>query len=254
MGPEPDGCNPMKTRFPTCALLALGTAFSLVPSTASAVPKMDVKIAMGVGSTTFVSRLPSIDLYSHGPDGPDDNPMYEITVGGRQGSTFPNWGMNLAARVRAGKIFGEIGIGFSRFYFEVSEQLVKIAELEERPLISLLKGETARMNSLEIPMTAGYVPYANAYFKLFLYGGLVNTFNLRGFVDIGDNRKALKFKPHDIPGYPLSIYIAGARFGAQFDLGPLNFDFSYTISMNSATFTDFRTNSHVFKMFLGWLF
>jgi len=240
----------MKTRFPAFALLALGAAFSLVPSTASAVPKMDVKVAMGVGSTTLVSRLPSIDLYSGGPD----NPVYVATVGGRQGATFPNWGLNLAARVRAGKVFGEIGIGFSRFYFEVSEQLVTIAELEGRPLVALLEGETARMNSLEIPMTAGYVPYANPYFKLFLYGGLVNTFNLRGFVDVEGNRKALKFKPHDIPGYPLSIYVAGARMGVQFDLGPLNFDFSYTIGMNSATFTDFRTNSHVFKMFLGWLF
>ena len=240
----------MKTRFPAFALLALGAAFSLVPSTASAVPKMDVKVAMGVGSTTLVSRLPSIDLYSGGPD----NPVYVTTVGGRQGATFPNWGMNLAARVRAGKVFGEIGIGFSRFYFEVSEQLVTIAELEGRPLIALLKGETARMNALEIPMTAGYVPYANPYFKLFLYGGLVNTFNLRGFVDVEGNRKALKFRPHDIPGYPLSIYIAGARFGTQFDLGPLNFDLSYTISMNSATFTDFRTNMHTFKFFLGWLF
>jgi len=240
----------MKTRFPAFALLALGAAFSLVPSTASAVPKMDVKVAMGVGSTTLVSRLPSIDLYSGGPD----NPVYVTTVGGRQRATYPNWGMNLAARVRAGKVFGEIGIGFSRFYFEVSEQLVTIAELEGRPLVALLEGQTARMNSLEIPMTAGYVPYANPYFKLFLYGGLVNTFNLRGFVDIEGDRKALKFRPHDIPGFPLSIYVAGARLGVQFDLGPLNFDFSYTIGMNSATFTDFRTNSHVFKMFLGWLF
>jgi hypothetical protein len=42
--------------------------------------------------------------------------------------------------------------------------------------------------------------------------------------------------------------------GTQFDLGPLNFDFSYTIHMNKVTKTDFRTNSHVFKLFLGWLF
>ncbi len=240
----------MKKRLPALALLAVVAALWLAPSSASAVPKMDVKIAAGVGSTTLVTRLPTIDLYSGGPD----NPVYVTTVGGRQGASYPNWGMNLAARVRAGKIFGEIGIGFSRFYFQVTEELVTIAQLEERPLIALLEGETARMNSLEIPMTAGYVPYANPYFKLFLYGGLVNTFNLRGFVDINDNRKALKFRPHDIPGLPLSIYIAGARLGTQFDLGPLNFDFSYTISMNSATFTDFRTNSHVFKFFLGWLF
>jgi hypothetical protein len=240
----------MKKRLPIFALLSFVAALCLAPTSASAVPKMDVKVAVGVGSTTLVTRLPTIDLYSGGPD----NPVYVTTVGGRQGATYPNWGMNLAARVRAGKIFGEIGIGFSRFYFEVTDQLVTVAELEGRPLVALLEGETARMNALEIPMTAGYVPYANPYFKLFLYGGLVNTFNLRGFVDVNGNRKALKFKPHDIPGFPLSIYIAGARFGTQFDLGPLNFDVSYTISMNSATFTDFRTNMHTFKFFIGWLF
>ncbi|MBW1757982.1 MAG: hypothetical protein JRJ80_17690 [Deltaproteobacteria bacterium] len=240
----------MKKLLPALALLSLCTSAWLAPSSASAVPKMDVKVAVGVGSTTFVSKVPTIDLYSGGPD----NPVFEGTVGGTQPATFTNWGLMLSARVRAGKVFGEIGIGFSRFYFEVSEELVLIAELEGDPLVGLLLGETARMNSLEIPMTAGYVPYANPYFKLFLYGGLVNTFNIRGFVDLNGNRKALKFKPHDVPGYPIAIYIAGARLGVQFDLGPLNFDFNYTINMNSATKTEFRTNTHVFKMFLGWLF
>lgn len=238
----------MKRILSVFALLSLCAIVWLAPSPASAVPKMVVKVAVGVGSTTLVSRVPTIDLYRGDP------PEYFLTVGGRNPNTFSNWGMNLAARVRAGKIFGEIGIGFSRFYFEVSEQLVLIAEAEGRENVRLLLGEKARMNSLEIPMTAGWVPYANPYFKLFIYGGLVNTFNLRGFVDVNDNRKAIKFRPKQIPGYPLSIYIAGARFGTQFDLGPLNFDISYTISMNSVTATDFRTNSHVFKMFLGWLF
>ncbi|MBW2509691.1 MAG: hypothetical protein JRE81_13755 [Deltaproteobacteria bacterium] len=240
----------MKKLLSALALFSLFAAVWWPPSSASAVPKMDVKIAVGIGSTTLVSRVPSIDLYSGGPD----DPVFEGTVGGRTGLTYPNWGMNLAARVTAGKIFGEIGIGFSRFYFEVGEQLALIAELEGNPNVRLLLGETARMNSLEIPLTAGYVPYANPYFKIFLYGGWVSTFHLRGFVDLNGNRKALKFKPKDIPGYPLAIYLAGARFGAQFDLGPLNFDFSYTIGMNSITDTDFRTNSHVFKFFLGWLF
>jgi len=240
----------MKKSLSALLLLAVCLTVWLAPSAASAVPKMDVKVALGVGSTTFVSRLPTLDIYSGGPD----NPVYEGTVGGRHPITFPNWGLNLAARVRSRKVFGEIGIGFSRFYFQVGDQLALIARLEGDPLVELLVGERARMNSLEIPMTAGYVPYANPYFKLFLYGGLVNTFNLRGFVDVDGNRKALKFKPHEIPGYPLSIYVAGARFGTQMDLGPLNFDFSYTISMNSATWTDFRTNTHVFKFFLGWLF
>ena len=89
---------------------------------------------------------------------------------------------------------------------------------------------------------------------ILLADDLSSTFNLRGFVDINRNRKALKFKPKQIPGYPLAIYVAGARFGTQFDLGPLNFDFNYTISINSFTKTEFRTNAHVFKFFLGWLF
>ena len=239
----------MKKSLPALALLSL-CAFSLPPSSASATPKMDVKIAVGVGSTTLVPRVPTIDLYSGGPD----NPVYEGTVGGRNAQTYPNWGMQIGARVTAGKIFGEIAMGFSRFYFAVGDQLELIAEIEGNPLPPEILGSQARMNQLEIPLTAGYVPYANPYFKLFLYAGWISTFNLRGFVDFNGNRKALKFKPKDIPGFPLAIYVSGLRVGTQFDLGPLNFDFSYTIGMNSITATDFRTNSHVFKMFLGWLF
>ncbi len=248
----------MKKRLQALAFLALCATMWLAPRSASAVPKMDVKVAVGIGSTTFVSRVPTIDLYAG--DDPANPGDFLGTVGGRDPASFFNWGMQLSARVTAGKVFGEIGIGFSRFYFEVFEEFrtIALADPDTTPedlvLLNALVGETARMNSLEIPLTAGYVPYKNPYFKLFLYGGWVSTFNLRGFVDISGNRKAFKFKPKGIPGYPLSIYIAGARFGVQFDLGPLNFDFNYTISMNSATKTDFRTNTHVFKFFLGWLF
>jgi hypothetical protein len=244
----------MKKLLPALALLTLCASAWLAPSTASAVPKMDVKVAVGVGSTTLVPRVPSIDLYSHGPLGPGDNPAYEGTVGGRRPGTYANWGMQLAARVTAGKIFGEIAMGFSRFYFTVGEQLELIARVQGNPLPLEIIGQQARMNQLEIPLTAGYVPYKNPYFKIFVYGGWVSTFNLRGFVDYKGNRKALKFKPKDIPGFPLAIYLAGLRIGTQFDLGPLNFDLSYTIGMNSMTATDYRTNSHVFKFFLGWLF
>ncbi len=225
----------------------------LAPSSASAVPKMDVKVAVGIGSTTIVPRVPTIDLYEGGPPDPG---RYIGTVGGRSPSSYFNWGMQLAARVTAGKIFGEMAIGFSRFYFTYGEQLQLIAEAEgEDPEeIARLAGERVRMNQLEIPLTAGYVPYANPYFKIFLYGGWVSTFNIRGFVELDGRRKGLKFRPKDIPGYPLAIYLAGARFGVQFDLGPLNFDFNYTIGMNSLTDTEFRTNTHVFKFFLGWLF
>ncbi len=225
----------------------------LAPSSASAVPKMDVKVAVGIGSTTIVPRVPTIDLYEGGPPDPG---RYIGTVGGRNPSSYFNWGMQLAARVTAGKIFGEMAIGFSRFYFTYGRQLQLIAEAEgEDPeIIAGLADQRVRMNQLEIPLTAGYVPYKNPYFKIFFYGGWVSTFNLRGFVELDGDRKGLQFKPKEIPGYPLAIYLAGARFGVQFDLGPLNFDFNYTIGMNSLTDTEFRTNTHVFKLFLGWLF
>jgi hypothetical protein len=240
----------MKKLVSALPVLALCAASWLAPSAASAVPKMDVKVAVGVGSTTLVPRVPNIDLYD--PDTGD----FISTVGGRNPSTYPNWGMQLSARVTAGKIFGEIGIGFSRFYFDITQSLADIRQAEggNADAVQALVGERARMNSLEIPLTAGYVPYKNPYFKLFVYAGWVNTFNLRGFVDLNGNRKAIKFRPKQIPGFPLAIYVSGLRLGTQFDLGPVNFDFNYTISMNSFTTTEFRTNAHVFKMFLGWLF
>ena len=238
----------MKRLIPALALLTLCAAVWLPASSASAVPKMDVKVAVGIGSTTLVPRLPSIPLMLQ-------DPPREVFVGGRHPGTFPNWGMQIGARVTFdNKVFFEMDAGFSRFYFDIGQQLQDIAEFQGDPIPDVLKGQRARMNQLEIPLLAGYRPYANPYFKIFVYGGWVSTFNLRGFADVNGNRKAYKFKPKDIPGYPLAIYLAGLRIGTQFDLGPLNFDVSYTIGMNSMTATDYRTNSHVFKFFLGWLF
>ena len=239
----------MQKLVPTLAVTAICASILLAPSSASAVPKMDVKVAFGVGSTTLVPRLPGIEILNTNP------PPDTVIVGGRNPGTFANWGLFLSARVTSGKIFGEMSIGFSRFYFDISEELVVIQEtLDPDSEIRTILGETARMNSLEIPLTAGYVPYKNPYFKLFLYAGWVSQFNIRGFVDRNGNRKAIKFRPKQLPGYPLAIYVAGFRLGTQFDLGPFNFDFNYTISMNSATKTEFRTNSHVFRFLLGWLF
>ena len=246
----------MKKLLPALTLLPLCASAWLAPSSASAVPKLDIKVAVGVGSTTLVPRVPNIDLYSHGPDGPGDPPFeYLGSVGGRSPGTFFNWGMQLGARVTFdNKVFTELAIGFSRFYFTVGDELALIAEAQGDPLPPGVLNQQARMNQLEIPLLAGYRPYANPYFKIFFYGGLVSTFNLRGFVDYDGNRKALKFRPKGVPGYPLAIYVAGARVGTQFDLGPLNFDISYTLNLNSYTSSSFRTNAHVLKFFLGWLF
>ncbi|RLB36524.1 MAG: hypothetical protein DRH30_14785 [Deltaproteobacteria bacterium] len=241
-----DGFDPMKRLFPALALLTVCASVWLAPASASAVPKLDIKIFFGVGSTSLVPRLPEFEL----PSG--------AMIGGREPTSFFSWQGGLAARVRSGKVFGEISLGFSRFNFQIGENLVELAELEGRTpeqvdAIRDLVGNDAKMNSLELPITAGYVPYANPYFKLFLYGGLVNKFNIKGFVDTNSGGE-IKFRPKDIPGFPFVIYQAGARLGVAFDLGPLNFDFNYTIGMNSITKTEFRTNSHVTQMNLGWLF
>jgi hypothetical protein len=244
----------MKKLIPALALLTFCAAVWLPPSSASAVPKLDIKIAVGIGSTTLVPRVPTIDLYEGEPPDPG---AFIGTVGGKNASSFFNWGMQIGARVTFdNKVFVEMNAGFSRFYFTYGEQLtlIAIAEGQDPDIVALLTGQRVRMNQLEIPLTAGYRPYANPYFKIFVYGGLVNTFNIRGFVELDGNRKGLQFRPRDVPGYTIAPYLAGARAGVQFDLGPLNFDVNYTIGINSITKTVFRTNTHVFKVFLGWLF
>ncbi|MEM9730622.1 MAG: outer membrane beta-barrel protein [Myxococcota bacterium] len=225
------------------ALIAAALVFActMVPAEASAVPKLDIKVFLGVGTTTFVPRLPEFE-----------NANGEI-VGGRQRESFFSWQGGLSARVTSRKVFGEIGMGFSRFQFEVTQGIADAAEREGRPFNPDLVGQKAQMNSLDIPITAGYVPYANPLFKLFLYGGWVNKFNIRGFADLPGGGE-LKFRPKQIPGFPLVIYQAGMRLGAQIDIGPVNIDFNYTIGLNSISKTDFRTNSHVTQLNLGWLF
>jgi hypothetical protein len=244
----------MKKLLPVLALLTVCAAVWLPPSLASAVPKLDIKVAVGIGSTTIVPRVPTIDLYEGEPPDPG---AFIGTVGGKNASSFFNWGMQLGARVTFdNKVFTELAAGFSRFYFTYGEQLtlISLAQGQDPDIVARLTGQRVRMNQMEIPLTAGYRPYANPYFKIFVYGGLVNTFNIRGFVELDGQRKGLQFRPRDLPGYKIAPYLAGARIGVQFDLGPLNFDVNYTIGMNSLTKTDFRTNTHVFKFFLGWLF
>jgi hypothetical protein len=223
------------------ALFALCGSVWLIPASASAVPKLDIKVFLGVGSTTLVPRVPEFEL----PSG--------TVVGGRVAETRGSWQGGLSARVRfTNKAFTEIAMVFSRFGFTIPESELEICLLqnpnnpETCSGLEEIVGKTGRMNSFDIPITAGYVPYRNPYFGLFLYGGLVNKFNIRGFVETDGSRKGLKFKPYQV----------GLRLGWQFDLGPVNFDFNYTLGLNSFTKTDYRTSTHVtqFQFNLGWLF
>jgi hypothetical protein len=113
---------------------------------------------------------------------------------------------------------------------------------------------TGRVNSFELPFNMGYIPYKNSLFKLFLYAGYVNHFNtkvLAAFEVPGEPKVNLKLKPKEVD---IAIYQAIARFGANFDVAMFNFDFNYSISLNSARTTSYRTGYHQFQFNLAYLF
>ena len=113
-----------------------------------------------------------------------------------------------------------------------------------------LGGVKTQVNSFELPLLAGYIPYQNPYFKFFLYGGYVNHFNTKIIVDI-DGGPTFKVRPKEDN---IAIYQAIARFGASVDLAMFNLDFNYSISLNSATTTSFRTSYHQLQLNLAYLF
>ena len=177
----------MKKLLAALALLVPCAVVWLPPSSASAVPKLDIKVAVGMGSTTIVPRFPNQNLYGQQGDDPLNPGEYVGTVGGRNPSNYFNWGMQLGARVTFdNKVFTELAAGFSRFYFTYGPQIRTFAlwQGDDPDIVNGLFGQKVRMNQMEIPLTAGYRPYANPYFKIFVYGGLVNTFNIRGFVEL----------------------------------------------------------------------
>ena len=45
-----------------------------------------------------------------------------------------------------------------------------------------------------------------------------------------------------------------ARFGVNFDLAMFNFDLNYSISLNSATTTSYRTGYHQVQINLAYVF
>ncbi len=191
------------------AMVVLG-----LPASGSAQqPKMDVKLFVGGSGTTFVSMLET----------------------GRERDTFAGWQIGFGPRIRKRVWFAELQFSFNRWAFSFND-----------PEIGEFKGRT---NSFELPLLAGYVPYKNAFFKLYLYGGLVNHFNTKIIVKVLG--ETLKLRPKEID---FAIYQALARFGVNFDVAMFNFDFNYSISMNSATTTSYRTGYHQIQLNLAYLF
>jgi len=101
------------------ALFALCAWTWLMPASASAVLKLDIKVFLGVGSTTLVPRVPQYEL----PSG--------TVVGGRVAETHGSWQGGLSARVRfTNKAFTEIAMVFSRFAFTIPESSLEICLLQ----------------------------------------------------------------------------------------------------------------------------
>jgi hypothetical protein len=85
---------------------------------------------------------------------------------------------------------------------------------------------------------------------LFLYGGYVNHFNTKIIVR-REGQSSLRLRPK---ADNLAIYQAMARFGVSADRAMFNFDLNYSISLNSATTTSYRTGYHQVQFNLGYIF
>ena len=119
--------------FTVAVVLALAT-----PATSAAQqPKLDIKAFFGLGGTTYVAMLET----------------------GRERDAFAGWQIGFGPRLRRGKAFLEVLFSFNRWYFE-----------GVNPDFGGIK---TQVNSFELPFHAGYIPYKNSYFKLFLYAEYV---------------------------------------------------------------------------------
>jgi hypothetical protein len=195
-------------------MLAPVLVFAAPPTSAAQQPKLDIKLFIGTGGTTYVSMLET----------------------GRERDTFAGWQVGFGARVRRRQAFLEVPFSFNRWSFAGTNPD--------------LGGFKAQVNSFELPINMGYIPYKNPYFKLFLYAGYVNHFNTKIIVTI-DGGPTFKLRPKEDN---IAVYQAIARFGASVDLAMFNLDFNYSISLNSATTTSFRTGYHQLQLNLAYLF
>jgi hypothetical protein len=180
-------------------------------------PKLDIKLFAGASGTTYVSLLET----------------------GRERDTFAGWQIGFGPRLTKRRWFVEALFSFNRWALRLNDEGFNIR---------------GRVNSFELPFIGGFVPYKNSYFKLFLYAGYVNHFNTRLIATVsvdGQSVAELKLRPKEVD---LAIYQAIARFGVNFDLAVLNFDFNYSISLNSATSTSYRTGYHQLQVNLAYLF
>jgi len=194
--------------------LALLLYLAAPPTSAAQQPKLDIKVFLGVGGTTYVAMLET----------------------GRERDLFGSYQIGFGPRLRWGKAFIEALFSFNRWIYE--------------GVNPTLGGVKTQVNSFELPFLAGYIPYENPYFRFFLYGGYVNHFNTKIIVQ-REGQPSLRLKPKDDN---LAVYQAIARFGTSVDLAMFNLDLNYSISMNSATTTSYRTGYHQVQLNLAYVF
>lgn len=205
------------------ALFLLAPALVLAsPSESSAQqPKLDIKVFFGGSVTNYASLLET----------------------GREREIFGGWQVGFGARVRRRQAFLEILFSFNRWALALQEadEFGNVLSLE------------AQVNSFELPLIMGYIPYKNPLFKLFLYAGYVNHFNTKIIATVADAAEEItvKLRPKDVD---FAIYQAIGRVGVNFDVAMFNFDFNYSISLNSATKTSYRTSYQQLQVNLAYLF
>jgi hypothetical protein len=203
-------------------VLAPAVVLAAPSSGAAQQPKLDIKVFVGGSFTTYVEMLET----------------------GRVRDTYPGWQAGFGPRIRKRKWFVETLLSFNRWQYSGSVAIDADLSLKL----------TARVNSFQLPFNAGYIPYQNAYFRLFLYGGYVNHFNTKVLASVevpGEPTVSDKFKPKEVD---LAVYQALARFGLNIDLAMFNLDFNYSISMNSASTTSYRTGFHQLQLNISYLF
>jgi hypothetical protein len=178
-------------------------------------PKMHLKLFGGWNVNAFAYRAEGLSSdYLHG------------------------WQAGVGFRVLHRKAFLEADITFLKYGLSY--------DLGEDENSTVDESLDIKIRSLEIPLNIGYVPVNKPLFKWFLYGGLVNKFNLQGqYTFEGETEK---FKASELK---LHLYNLGARFGTQVDFGMINVDLSYTIGIRNSFQSRMRTNNHGVLLSLG---
>jgi hypothetical protein len=183
-------------------------------------PKMYLKAYGGANTTTFQYRLDSVSS--------------DILAG---------WQAGIGFRLSRRKVFGEVDICFIDYAFTFNPNE------NTDPELGILFPLTLRINSLDIPLTAGYIPYHIPWLKWYVYGGINNRFGLRGRLSILD--ETIKISPRDIDQ---PFYNLGLRLGSQLDIAMFNLDFNYTLGITNAFKDRIRTNAHSIQLNVGILF